>query len=294
MPYCLGLMVFLSCSRGQDPVQASNESDFASQIGDVMASVDEFGGSSGILAEGNQESLKNQIHFLSKLNPILSAQAASTNCASAETFSSCSQNQVVRTFSDCILFGVRLTGNVIFSYSDGFLDNNCLMTAPGHSITRSPAFKIVTPGGGSIEVSKSGIYGQKITRGALSGGLATFSFESDGIRRVLLKADKTIRSDFTTDTTSPLQIVGSTRANRVMSAGKLRVTNNLSGLTCEFSPETLKWEERCTCPTSGAVASTCSDGTTYRLRFTSCGTGSLTVDNQKTYDVNLDRCVSGV
>jgi hypothetical protein len=165
--------------------------------------------------------------------------------------------------------------------------SNCTMSASGDSITRNPNFTLTGPRGGTLTVTKTGTIGQKIERGSAATSL---TYTNDGINRKIAKSGTTLY-DFTTSTTSGITITGNSRTSRVLSGGGLQVVNNLKNVTCTVAPTAVTWTSTCTCATSGTWSGTCSDGKSYSLEITGCGTARLTASSA-TADITFDRCES--
>ncbi len=289
------------CAKKDDPSSTTDISETAQQIGDAMASVDESGGSSGGLAFNEIQSAEKLLARVLpsqrgiKINAARAlftpfAQAAA--CGATTGFGSCSSNVITRTFGGCTIGGATLTGTVTLTWSDAASDNTCAITANSHSITRVPDFTLTGRRGGSLAVSKTGSVGQRITR--TSSGV--FSFENDGIRRVITFGGATL-FDFTTIVTggdSKLTVSGNNRSARTLTSAAgayFRVTNNSSGVTCNYTPTSVTWTSTCNCATSGTWSSTCSDGKSSTLTLTGCGSGTFTMGSESE-SVTLDRCYS--
>lgn len=269
----------------------------AQQVGDVMASVDESGGSSGSLAamESERKSFAKKTYrapwgrldfFVQNyFTPFLSAEA--TTCKDATTFSSCASNVITRDYNGCTIGGATFTGTVDLTFTDSAVDSTCQMTSAGHSVARNPDFTVTGRRSATLTVSKTGTNGQVITRGSTAGN---FTFSNDGIRRVFTLAGTSL-FDYTTQTTSDITITGSDRSTRVMSGGTLRVSNNLTSVNCDYTPSTVTWASTCNCAVSGTWTGTCSDSSTSTLTITGCGTATFDM-NGESQDFAFDRCYS--
>lgn len=291
------------CGHVGDESSSSNyTAEIAQQTGDVMASIDETGGSTGSLAllDGEERGARRA---LARLEPpslgepsklardwldALVPSAQAVTCATASTWGSCSSNVVTRTFGSCTIGTAVFSGTVTLTWSDAAVDGTCQMTANGHTVTRVPAFSASGRSGGTLTVSKTGTNGQVVTRT----GVGTYLFSNDGIRRVFTSARGLTLADYTTTTTTSLSISGASRAGRVVSGGSLRVTNNLTGVYCDYAPSSLTWVATCNCPTSGTWTGTCSDSKTSTLTITGCGSAQLAHTGIGTVTVSLDRCYS--
>ena len=300
----MALLVALSvgCSKKSDSTSttsATTASETAQQVGDSMASVDEFGGSGGSMTYMESEKrifarvaghealspIASQASFVSLLVP----QAQATSCILANTWGSCTTtggaDKIVRTFGGCTIGGATLDGTVTLTFTDAAVNSTCAMAASGHSITRDPNFTITAANGATYTVSKTGTEGQKVVRGASAGN---YTFSNDGIRRVIASGGTTL-FDMTTQTTSAITVTGASRSGRVMTGGSLRTTNNLTSVTCDFVPTAVTWVSSCNCPTSGEWAATCSDGKSGEIEITGCGTGTITLGTTSE-SVTFDRC----
>ncbi len=284
LPVVLGLLS--ACAADIDEI--------AQQVGDSMASVDESGGSSGTLAE-----LDSSRKFFKRRAPseisngwletYVQPSAYAATCSAAPGFGSCTSNAVTRTFADCTVGGATFSGTVVNTWGGGAA--SCTLSGATQHITRVPAFTVTGRRGATLTVSKTGTLGQRLTLSSGSGASSVFSMTNDGIRRAFTNASGTTTYDFTTATTSAITINGNSRTNRILSGGSLRVTNNLTQVTCDYVPTAVTWTSACNCPTSGSWAGTCSDGKSTTVSINGCGTASLTVGTVST-SVTFDRCYS--
>jgi hypothetical protein len=283
------LIISVSCSSQQDLVDLQEP---AQQIGDVMASVDESGGDSNgtmVFLEGQQKFIAQRDRQISKpsvrdifsiLNPLNSAEAGLCRDTS---FTSCSISQRVRNLNNCTVGSATFSGFVTLSFSDG----GCLMNSDGDTVDRDPAFTVTGRRGATLTVSKTGALGQRITRNSAG----NFSFASDGIRRVFTVGSSTLLFDYTTETTSDITVTGTSRADRTMSGGSLRVTNNISSTVCNYVPSNVTWSASCNCASSGTWVGSCSDGNTTSVQITGCGQAVVTL-GQNVENFSFDRCYS--
>lgn len=298
----LGVCLFaFGCGKSSDSNSSIDNTETAQQIGDVMASIDESGGSNvgdiALLEAGGAERMfarldshpAHPVRFavaMERWNEILIPRAQAASCRLSPGFGSCSGTTLVRNFNGCTIGASALTGTVALTWGDGA--SGCAFSANGQSITRVPNFTISGRRGGSLAVTKSGSVGQKITRSSAG----VFGFTSDGIRRVI-SSNSTVLYDFTTRTTgSGLVITGASRNGRTLSSSgsdSLLVTNNLTSRSCDFVPSNVTWTNSCNCATSGTWSATCSDGKSATLELTGCGTGSFTMDGSS-QTVTFDRC----
>ncbi len=287
------LAALISCSgsvatNSYDPADIQ---ETAQQLGDIMASIDEAGGGDGDFTAFNE--IKSADRMFARLQPSrdkftwiksVLPNAFAATCAAASTFGTCSGDQITRTFGGCTLDTTTFTGSVTLTWNDGNAGTTCAIDSNGDTITRVPAFTITGRRGGTLTVSKSGAVGQQITRTAAG----VYSFTNDGIDRVINVAGTDVW-DFTTATTSAVTITGNTRNGRVVTGGVVRVTNNLTAVTCDYVPSNLTWTSACTCPISGSWSTTCSNGKASSYTIQGCRIGRFVMgDDAET--VVLDRC----
>lgn len=282
----------LSCKKDESSTIDIEET--AQQMGDIMASVDESGGSGGTLAYID----KTLDRFEPKtiFDYFIESSFAITCTASGGGFGVCSGNTVTRTFSSCSMGLATLNGTVTLNWSDLANDNTCQMTTAGHNITRNPNFTITGRRGATLTVSKSGTNGQKIE--FVSAG--NFYLSNDGIRRVFTTSTGSTLFDFTTTIADTSQgrvnISGTSRAGRILNGGQIVVTNNLSSEVCTYVPTNVTWpaDGSCNCATSGSWSGSCtkdSSTTNSTLTLSSCGRGTFDKDGE-TQTVSFDRCTS--
>jgi hypothetical protein len=267
--------------------------EVGNQISDVSTSVDESGGASGNLA-AFQRAMKTYARISPRefqrngLADFLISRAEATTC-SATTFSACSGNQIVRTFGGCTTYDAIYRGTVTLTW--GGASAACHPTAAGDTITRDPEYTITGPKGGTFLVTKSGAIGERITLSDFAAtATRTQTFSSDGIRRVVKTPAGDTIYDYTHSTVSAVTVTGTSRTGRTMTGGTVRVLNNLTGSSCDYSPTAVTWTAGCNCPTSGSWAGSCSDGRSSNLQITGCGTGSVTLGSV-TKTVRFDRCL---
>jgi hypothetical protein len=296
--YLIGSIAISSCSSSTETISDSTPDiqETAQQLGDIMASIDEAGGGDGDFTALNEidSEVKSAERMFARVQPerdrfawlkTILPNAVATTCSAASTFSTCSADQIIRTFGGCTLDSTTFNGSVTLTWVDGNVSaTTCAIDTDGDTITRVPAFTITGRRGGTLTVSKSGAVGQRITR--TSNGV--YSFTNDGIDRVLNVAGTDI-FDFTTTTTAPVTITGSTRNGRVVNGGTIRVTNNLTAVTCDYVPSNLTWSNACTCPVSGSWSTTCSDGKASTYTIQACRYGRFVMGGDAE-TVVLDRC----
>lgn len=254
---------------------ASSFSESAQQIGDLMAGVDESGGSSG--SYGMLESARARYaqwapprRWFTDLFGVPDALAS--NCSSSTTFGTCSSGTILRSFNGCSVGTVTFSGSSILTYSN----TGCVLSLAGDYVTRVPNFTATGIGNGTLSETLSGSVGQKITKVTVSP--ASYSFTNDGIERKFTISNGSVALDFVTTTTSPITINGASRSVRVMSGGALQVLNKLSSVTCTYIPSGVAWSSTCNCAMTGSWSGSCSDGTTSTLTLgPSCGAASFTL-----------------
>lgn len=282
-------LIFFGCA--EDELNPADLQETAQQIGDVMASVDESGGTT----DGSIAFMEGQRKFMAAkdkqlpgsmvqdvfdlFTPIKRAQAGA--CKDT-TFSGCASSQKVRDLNDCTIGSATFTGDVTLSFSDAA----CVINSDGDDVKRSPNFTVTGRRNATLTVSKTGTDGQTLAR--VSAG--NYTFANDGIRRVFSASGATL-FDFTTLTTSPITVTGASRAARVMTGGSLRVTNNSSSVSCDYVPSNVTWTAACNCASSGSWAGTCTDGKTSSVEITGCGSATITV-GETIEDLTFDRCYS--
>jgi hypothetical protein len=295
----LCVTLVFGCRRNSDDASAEIE-ETAQQIGDVMASVDEAGDSSGNIASLENSMQKTferhapeEIPHPSMVASIVIPKAEAASCfTSGATYSSCSSSTDgtrVRTFNNCSIGTASLSGDVTFVWSGGA--SNCRISAASQQVERKPNFILTGRRGATLTVSTPGANGQVLAYQSGTAANRVFQFTNGGIKRKFTAGGNTL-FDNTTTTTSAITITGSDRNNRVMNGGTLRVTNNLTSVTCDYTPTNVTWAgTSCNCPTSGSWSGTCSNGRTTTLNITGCGMGTYT-EGSDTITVAFDRCGS--
>lgn len=281
----LALLALVSCAEEEDAVDIQ---ETAQQIGDVMASVDESGGTTNgtmVMMESHKRMMASReksatpFSFLNSMGLLPSAQAVA--CKDT-TFTGCASSQKVRDLAGCTIGVATFSGDITLQFSD----SGCVVDSDGDYVDRNPDFAVSGIRGANLTVAKTGTYGQRITR--VSSG--NFTFANDGIRRLFTLAGETL-FDYTTRTTTAIGITGTSRSDRVMTGGQLRVTNNVSGVSCNYAPSNVTWASTCNCATSGTWTGTCSDGKDTSITVTGCGTGTIIV-GEESEGLSFDRCYS--
>lgn len=260
------IIFFASSCIGPSFSPEHNSQELAQQIGDVMASIDEFGAAS-----------EPPTAFVNPLEP---------RCLDLN-YSDCSvRGQKVRTFNDCTIQSAVFAGSTTFNWSNATL---CQLTRLLENISRSPNIRTTGRRNATLIIQKSGSYGQRLTWVSGNGTDKVFTFESDGINRVFKTQTGLVDFDHTTFTEAPLVVTGTTRSNRIVTGGTLRVRDNLSQSFCDYTPENVAWASSCNCPTKGVWSGTCSNENLTSLTITGCGTGHFE-DGTFSEEVVFDRC----
>lgn len=291
-------VMFFGCKKAE-VTTAADIQETAQQIGDVMASVDESGGSTGSIASmKDSERMQNSVrqsfqrfapgelseNMIAKLF-LPDAQAAACG---GTGFSSCSGSSIVRSYNGCTVGSATFSGDVTLTWSNG--NTACSMgTTPGARITRIPNFTVTGRRSASLTVSKTGTIGQRIELVTAAGLNSAVKFSDDGITRVF-SIGSTVLFNQTSATSGDITVTGTSRSNRVMSGGSLNVTNNLTSVVCNYVPTNVTWSGgTCNCPTMGSWSGSCSNGKTTTLEITGCGTANYT-EGTDIEAVTFDRC----
>lgn len=268
-------------------VNASESTDeLGQQVGDILASIDEMGGSSSgsyPLMMRPQAQLKQSFDLRDSLDQWLIPRAEAASCQVGSSYSACFANTITRTFNGCTFGSIQASGTVTLTWGGGAA--LCIGSGAGSTITRSPNFTLANRRGATLTIQKSGTYGQRVT----DLGASNYKFESDGIRRTYKNSSNYTSLDFSTETTAAMNISGGARSGRVLGGGTIKITNRLTGVSCSISPTSVTWGNNCNCATSGSFSGSCSDGKTISANIVGCGSLRLTYDND-TSDVELDRC----
>ena len=291
--WILATAFLFSCNNDNNAASDENN-EAAQQIGDTMAAMDETGGSNGEIAfqESDQrifERLSPKDVQLPFWKRFISNEAYAVSCLNASTFGACDDNVIIHTFDDCTLLLARFDGTVSLTW--GQTSNDCQLQVEGDTITREPEYTVTGLRGAELSVSKTGSVGQRLEWTDGDGNDKVFKFTNDGIRRKFTTPAGATLLDFTTKTDEAITITGTKRSNRVVNGGKLKVTNNKTDISCQYTPVDVSWSLTCNCATSGAWTATCSDGTEASLDITGCGTAELTIDNGTPKDIEFDRCI---
>ncbi|MFZ3231916.1 MAG: hypothetical protein WA160_17040 [Pseudobdellovibrio sp.] len=294
--------IFAGCGgKSADDTTTTDLGETAQQIGDVMASIDEIGGTTGSIAynentfektfarlapESNHETNKSNLFKFFQPD----AQATAVACSTVD-FGLCSSSAKTRTFSGCTVGSATFSGTVNLAWT-GTSSSICNLANASDTITRIPNFTVTGRRGATLAVTKTGTFGQKLTWSSGSGSNKIFALRNDGINRKFTSTAATVLFDQTTTTSTDLIISGNLRTGRTITAGTLRVTNNLTGQTCDYIPSNVTWTASCNCPTSGTWNGSCVTsgvGTTSTVTITGCGAGSYT-EGTTTSTLAFDRC----
>ncbi len=296
----LFLSLTVAACGGSSGGASADIQETAQQVGDVMASVDESSGvENGAYARLESQGLEQRFarllppkslreHARSLFSAVVPPVYAA-GCGGTTTFGACTNNVVLRNFDECTIGSTTLDGTIMLTWDDGVVDNTCTLDSDGDSITRDPNFTLTGRRGGTMTVTKTATFGQRLTR--LGSGV--FGLTSDGIRRVIAFQGTSL-FDFTSETTGELTVSGTSRSGRVLTSttgAGIKVTNNLSGVNCTFVPTDVTWTGTCNCATSGSWSGSCSDSTSAALEITGCGT-ALFIMGTETENVTFDRCYS--
>jgi len=266
---------------------AEDSAQIGDAVGEVMSSLDEStqGSTTTAMLPGGllrtPEQLKSPLwrRLLGAVRP----QAYAATCATA-AFSACSAATRTRTFDACTLGAATLDGSVTLTFSS----SACAMAATGDVVTRTAAFTLTGLYGGSLAVSSPG-GGQTLTRTATG-----FEYAVGGMERVLTGPGGHTLFDVSTQTTSPIEVTGSSRSDLVIVSGALEITHHLAGYSVTLTPSNLTWAATCNCAVSGTLTGTVSggklDGKSASVTLTGCGEADVTIDGQSD-SVTLDRCV---
>ena len=299
----LCVTLVFGCRKNSDDASAEIE-ETAQQVGDVMASIDEAGGSTGNIASLQNSIQKTferyapeEIPHPSMVASIVLPKAEAAGCftvpagTSYTACSSATNGAITKTFNNCAIGTASLSGDVTFVWTA--TGTQCAIDSLNEQVERKPNFVLTGRRGATLTVSTPGPTGQIIKLTNLNGGGVNrvFEFTNGGIKRKFTAGGNTL-FDNTTTTNSAITITGSNRTNRVLTGGSLRVANNLTNVTCDYVPTNVTWAgTTCNCPTSGSWSGTCSSGKSTTLNITGCGTASYT-EGSDTVNVVFDRCGS--
>lgn len=302
MKQILGLvLIFMLGCKGaeENTVDGTEVSENAQQIGDVMASIDEFGGKNSSTIVLFNKSLNQsfarvfpQDSQFNSISQILLPQAWAASCTDYSSFTwTCDgTNKITHAYNGCTVFGsVIFSGSVTYEWINS--GANCLMNGNTSRIRRTPNITVTGRRGATLTITKTGSIGQELARGASADDL---SFTSDGINRKFTTSANQVLFNHTTKTSTAIALNKAARLGRVITSGGLEVKNNISNVTCTYSPTNVTWGSgSCNCPTSGSWSGNCNDGnghnSTTSLVITGCGTGTYS-EGTETSSVTFDRC----
>jgi hypothetical protein len=272
----LPLLLLTGCGGSATVSVTLETEEFLQHIGETMAAIDESAG--------------NATSTYGSLIPLKSSpQTSHSNWMSAcdpLAYSTCTANVISRVFSGCTVDDVSFNGVIDLNFTDAASDTTCELSAPGHTTTRTPNYTASISGGYTFTVTRTGVYGQRVTRGAG----ANYSLTSDGIKRVFSSGSDVLFSNISS-TSSPMAFTGHSRLGRVLSSGTLQVDNQVTGVICNFSPTLVTWAATCTCATSGTWTGSCSNGKTFVITLgATCGQASLSVNGATATTLVFDRC----
>lgn len=284
----LAAFVLTACKAKNGGSISTEGLEVAQQVGDFMASTDEYGAGSSTIALSEKEVRRYFAQYApnevgeSLFSRLLLPEAWAASCAQV-SFAACSSNQRVKNFSGCTIGGATFSGNVTLAWS-----NSCAITAVNDYATRSPNLTVTGRLGSTLSITKTGTDGQRLQLAA-SGPPKVYNFTSDGINRKFTRADNTVLMDFTTTTVSAITVTGGDRSGRKMTGGSIQIRNNINSVTCTYSPSDVTWTSDCNCPVSGSWSGSCSDGHTASVVLSGCGTATVNFDDTSE-SITFDRC----
>ncbi|MBI5493694.1 MAG: hypothetical protein HY904_01630 [Deltaproteobacteria bacterium] len=280
----VGTVALVGCGRGKLDQALEDTEEVAQALGDMMASADESSGENGgtfafYKAGGVRRMMDTP---LDRLQDAILPSAHAAACWGADTFGTCSNSTITRTFGGCTVGLASLTGTVTLTWTGG----NCRLETVGESVTRVPNFTITGRRDATLTVSGAG---QQLTRT----GADAYTYHVSGVSRVLRTAAGATLADVDTRTTADVTVTGTSRASRVMNGGTFEVRHNVAKYTTTLSPANLTWTASCNCATSGSLTGTVTpddgDAVDVTVTVTGCGTATITADD-KSKEVTFDRC----
>jgi hypothetical protein len=277
------LALSTAASGGCRRLALDDQEQVGAASGEVMASLDESLDGRATTAFRTPDQLRGPSwrRALEALEP--SAYAAS--CATS-TFSPCVAGVRTRPFDDCTIGPSTLSGSATLTFTDAAL---CTLATADAAVTRTAAFTLTGPYGGSLTVTSPG-GGQTLTRTADG-----FTYTVAGMERVLTSAAGRTLFDLATRTTAPFVVTGSSRADLVVASGTLEVTHKLAGYTVSLEASNLTWKPTCNCAVSGKLTGKVTSGggklvgKSASVVLTGCGQADVTIGDD-TESVTLDRC----
>jgi hypothetical protein len=269
------------------PSADDNNGQIGAAVGEMMASLDETAQGSptaALLPLLRVPDVLRGPAWRRALDAVLpSAEAAA--CGDA-MFTSCSNGTRTRSFSSCSLASVAtLDGVVTLAFGSTPL---CTLATTGDAVTRTASFTVSGLYGGMLTVTSPG--GGQTLRKTADG----FEYTVGGMERTLIGPGGRTLFDVITQTTSPIEITGSSRADLVIVSGALKVNHRLAGYSVTLTPNHLAWSASCNCAVSGSLSGTVSggphDGRSATVELTGCGEADVTIDGE-TDAITLDRCL---
>jgi len=281
-------VVTASLASGCRRMGEDYEGQIASAVGEVMAAADEAvqGGTATAMHQGvptlrTPDELRGPL-WRRALDAIV-PEAYAASCWPG-TLSGCNSGVRTRAFDRCTIGRSTLEGSVTFSFNRPAV---CAVVTAGDMVTRTAAFTLTGPYGGTLDVTSPG-GGQTLTR-----TVAGFDYSVGGMQRVLTGPGGRKLFDVSTRTTAPIVVTGTSRADLVIVSGALEVSHNVAGYKVTLVPENLTWSASCNCAVSGSLTGTVAggsaDGKSASVQLTGCGQATVTVDGE-TESVTLDRC----
>lgn len=296
VPALLLLAGFWACNKNGEGSTISNEAlEVTQQVGDFMASVDEFGGNTHNITSLEKSIRRDferhapgELFRENLMAQLLLPEAWAASCSTAATYSACSSEKMTKTFSACTIGQATFNGTIALAWSNS---STCTLgSSIGAYITRNPNLTVTGRLGSTLTIAKTNVTGdgQKLEL-STSGSPKTYFYTSDGIDRKFTNSEGRVTMNFTSSTNSAITITGGDRVGRKMSGGAFRVVNNINNVSCNFAPTDVTWTADCNCPTSGTWAGSCSDGYTVSVSMNGCGTATVTYDDVSE-SIQFDRC----
>ncbi|MFN0063683.1 MAG: hypothetical protein ACKVPX_14345 [Myxococcaceae bacterium] len=279
------IFILAGAAGCSDPVTDTGE--VAQSAGEALASLDEVtsGGGFAHLLPMYRAPAHLSPSIWERATDLFVAPAYGAACSTV-TFDACSSGERLKTWGGCTIGRATLTGTVRLQFSR----NLCQVITNGDTVTRRPDFTIAGTRGATLTVSTSGTGGGQVLTKTATG----YSFSVSGLDRAATRPDGGELFHIQTETTSPLTITGTSRANRVINGGTLRITHHIADFMTDLTPSNVTWTAGCNCPTSGMFSGTLSGSRTgtFTIEFTGCGTATVTTGSASE-TVELDRCFAG-
>ncbi len=288
-------LLFFGCQKADDLYSVDVATEFGQLVGEVMAAVDESGGTiNGAIAQSEISGYEKSFARLANDKPIyqssllkLALPEAQAAVCGAVAFGACAAAKKIRNLADCTTpGGGTLTGNVTLRFTGSGIAT-CTIPVNNDAVSWTPSFTMTGLRGATFANSATST-GQTLTRAAAS----TFIFTNSGIRRTFVTPQGSTILDMTTSTSAstPITVSGSARAGRIMTGGNITIVNNLTAVSCTLTPTAVSWGAGCNCPTAGTWSAACTDSTNFSVAFTStCGQATVTKGTEVT-TITMDRC----